>query len=74
LLPANPQYYREGALACVSDAGELEAGMKVLIGKELPLSAAGQAYRLLEAGETAGSVLFHSQLISFGYLINMPNT
>jgi NADPH2:quinone reductase len=48
------QRYREGAQATLA---RLEAGMKVLIGKELPLAAAGEAHRLLEAGETVGSVL-----------------
>jgi NADPH:quinone reductase-like Zn-dependent oxidoreductase len=46
--------YREGAQATLA---RLEAGMKVLIGKELPLAEASEAHRLLETGETVGSVL-----------------
>jgi NADPH2:quinone reductase len=48
------QRYREGAEATLV---RLEAGMKILIGKELPLAQAKEAHRLLEAGQTVGSVL-----------------
>jgi NADPH:quinone reductase-like Zn-dependent oxidoreductase len=31
--------------------------MQVRIGQELPLSEAGEAHRLMEAGQTVGSIL-----------------
>jgi NADPH2:quinone reductase len=46
--------YREGADATLA---QLAAGMKILIGEELPLAEAGKAHRLLEAGKTVGSIL-----------------
>ncbi|WP_343583464.1 quinone oxidoreductase [Herbaspirillum sp.] len=46
--------YREGAAATLA---QLEAGLRITVGKELPLSAATEAHRLLEAGETVGSLL-----------------
>ncbi|WP_290976525.1 quinone oxidoreductase [Herbaspirillum sp.] len=46
--------YREGAAATLA---HLEAGLRITVGKELPLSAAAEAHRLLEAGETVGSLL-----------------
>lgn len=46
--------YREGAEATLA---RLAAGMQVRIGQEMPLASAAQAHRLLEAGETVGSLL-----------------
>jgi NADPH2:quinone reductase len=46
--------YREGAEATLRQLG---AGMQVRIGQELPLSEAGEAHRLMEAGQTVGSIL-----------------
>lgn len=48
------QRYREGADATLA---RLAAGMRVQIGRELPLASAAHAHRLLEAGDTVGSVL-----------------
>jgi NADPH:quinone reductase-like Zn-dependent oxidoreductase len=46
--------YREGARATLR---QLEAGLKVRIGRELPLADAAEAHRLMEAGQTVGSIL-----------------
>lgn len=46
--------YREGAEATLA---RLAAGMQVRIGQELTLGEAAQAHRLIEAGQTTGSVL-----------------
>jgi NADPH2:quinone reductase len=46
--------YHEGAQATLA---QLERGMRVRIGKQLPLAQAGEAHRLLESGETTGSIL-----------------
>lgn len=46
--------YREGAQATLR---QLEAGLKVQVGRELPLVDAAEAHRLVEAGQTVGSVL-----------------
>lgn len=51
---ADPQRYREGAAATLA---RLAAGMQVRIGKELPLAEAGEAHRLMETGQTTGSIL-----------------
>jgi NADPH:quinone reductase len=47
------QHYREGAAATLA---RMAAGMQVQIGEELPLASAAQAPRLLEAGQTTGSM------------------
>ncbi|TFW31110.1 quinone oxidoreductase family protein [Massilia horti] len=46
--------YREGAQATLQ---RLAAGLRVRIGQELPLAHAAQAHRLIESGQTVGSVL-----------------
>jgi NADPH:quinone reductase-like Zn-dependent oxidoreductase len=46
--------YHEGARATLR---QLAAGMQVRIGQELPLADAGEAHRLIETGQTVGSVL-----------------
>jgi NADPH:quinone reductase-like Zn-dependent oxidoreductase len=46
--------YHEGASATLE---RLASGMQVRIGKELPLAEAGEAHRLMEAGQTVGSIL-----------------
>lgn len=46
--------YREGAQATLR---RLEAGLQVRIGRELPLAEAAEAHRLMEAGQTVGSIL-----------------
>lgn len=46
--------YREGAQATLR---RLEAGLQVRIGRELPLADAAEAHRLMEAGQTVGSIL-----------------
>lgn len=46
--------YREGAQATLQ---RLEQGMRVQIGQELPLAQAAEAHRLIESGQTTGSVL-----------------
>jgi NADPH:quinone reductase-like Zn-dependent oxidoreductase len=51
---ADLQRYREGAAATLA---RLAAGMRVRIGKELPLAGAGEAHRLMETGQTTGSIL-----------------
>lgn len=51
---SDAQRYREGAAATLA---HLSAGMKIMIGKELTLAQAAQAHRMLEAGETTGSLL-----------------
>jgi NADPH2:quinone reductase len=51
---ADLPHYREGADATLA---RLAAGMQVRIGQQLPLASAAQAHRLLEAGETVGSLL-----------------
>jgi NADPH:quinone reductase-like Zn-dependent oxidoreductase len=51
---ADLQRYHEGAKATLA---KLEAGLRVRIGTELPLSEAGEAHRLMEAGQTVGSIL-----------------
>ncbi len=51
---SDPQRYREGADATLA---RLAAGMRIMIGKELPLADAAHAHRMLEAGETTGSLL-----------------
>jgi NADPH2:quinone reductase len=48
------QRYREGAQATLD---RLAAGMRVRIGTQLALADAGEAHRLMEAGQTVGSVL-----------------
>jgi NADPH:quinone reductase len=50
----DPARYREGAEATLA---RLAAGMQVRIGQQLPLASAAHAHRLLEAGETVGSLL-----------------
>jgi NADPH:quinone reductase-like Zn-dependent oxidoreductase len=51
---ADLPHYREGADATLA---RLAAGMQVRIGQQMPLASAAQAHRLLEAGETVGSLL-----------------
>jgi NADPH:quinone reductase-like Zn-dependent oxidoreductase len=46
--------YREGARETLRRLGD---GMRVQIGHELPLTQAAEAHRMIEAGETSGSVL-----------------
>ncbi|MGZ5199105.1 MAG: quinone oxidoreductase family protein [Telluria sp.] len=46
--------YREGAQATLQ---RLSQGLQVKIGHELPLSQAAEAHRLIESGQTVGSVL-----------------
>lgn len=46
--------YREGAQETLR---RLEQGLQVKIGHELPLSQAAEAHRLIESGQTMGSVL-----------------
>ena len=59
------QRYREGANATLA---QLAAGMRVRIGKELPLAKAAEAHRLMEAGQTVGSILLRP---SVGHGCNM---
>ncbi|MHB1605461.1 MAG: zinc-binding dehydrogenase [Leptospirales bacterium] len=55
---ANVQRYHEAAEATLM---RLTSGIiKVLIGKELPLSEAAEAHRLLESGKTTGSILLRT--------------
>lgn len=51
---SDPARYREGVLATVK---QLQNGLKPNIGLVLPLAQAAEAHRLLEAGETSGSIL-----------------
>lgn len=46
--------YREAALAAIA---RLQTGMKANIGRILPLEQAAEAHRLLESGETSGSIV-----------------
>jgi len=50
--------YREGAEATLS---KLAGGLQVTIGAELPLSEAGKAHRLMEGGQTVGSILLRPE-------------
>lgn len=51
---ADLQRYHEGANATLA---QLEKGLRVQIGTVLPLAKACEAQRLMEAGQTAGSIL-----------------
>lgn len=51
---SDPARYREGAAATLA---RMASGLRVQIGEVLPLSDAARAHRMLEAGETAGSLL-----------------
>lgn len=51
---SDPERYREGVLATFK---QLQSNLKANIGLVLPLSQVAEAHRMLEAGETTGSIL-----------------
>lgn len=53
---SDPARYREGASATLE---RLAKGLSVDVAAELPLQQAGEAHRLLEAGQSAGAILLH---------------